>query len=95
MSHTLEEMIEFAGALNEKTMAMNHGYGYDWGVSKEDGEFVLMCEFSGDWKHDHLFCEYIAKEWLDENGLHGVLREEVTEEDGSDWYGAVHTCTIL
>ena len=38
----------------------------------------------GDWKHDHLYCDYLMKQlgYL-------VLGATVTEEDGSDCYSAV------
>lgn len=39
----------------------------------------------GDWKHDHMRCDYLMK-------LHGYTYVgcEVTESDGSDCYSATH-----
>lgn len=39
----------------------------------------------GDWKHDHMFLDYIMKQ----EGF-TPLGETVTEEDGSDCYSATH-----
>ena len=40
----------------------------------------------GDWKHDHLYCQHL----MGEKG-YKLLHEQLTEEDGSDCYSAVHT----
>ena len=39
----------------------------------------------GDWKHDHGFADYT----MSVNGFKKV-HEQITSEDGSDWYGSVH-----
>jgi len=39
----------------------------------------------GDWKHDHLRCDYILKQ----SGFLKVA-EQVTEENGSDCYSSIH-----
>lgn len=50
----------------------------------------------GDWKHDHLYADYLIKEFLDNNGLHYFqIAEETTEEDGSDCYSAIHGFVIM
>ncbi len=41
----------------------------------------------GDWKHDHLYSEDLAKEFFKEDLS---ISEDVTEEDGSDTYSATH-----
>lgn len=40
----------------------------------------------GDWKHDHIRCRHLM-------AIAGYVREdiEVTQEDGSDCFSAVHT----
>ena len=49
---------------------------------------VIAVDISwGDWKHDHLRCDYIIKEKF--NNL-GFLSEMVTENDGSDCYSSIH-----
>ena len=40
----------------------------------------------GDWKHDHLACEYIIKNHFPECKIFA----KTTEEDGSDTYSATH-----
>lgn len=57
---------------------------YDWDVNL-DGSVEIYVDW-GDWKHDHLYLNYIMKE----NG-YLFTGEEVTEEDGSDAYSATHT----
>ena len=51
---------------------------------------VLKIEINrGDWKHDHL-----RAEWIVENDMGINVKEwenEVTDEDGSDCYSAIHT----
>lgn len=39
----------------------------------------------GDWKHDHMFCDYL----MEQKGYVRIA-EVVTEEDGSDAYSSVH-----
>lgn len=41
----------------------------------------------GDWKHDHLACDWAIKE--SDLPLHKI-GDQVTEEDGSDCFSAVH-----
>jgi len=57
---------------------------YDWDVNL-DGSVEISVDW-GDWKHDHLYLNYIMKE----NG-YALISEVVTEEDGSDAYSSVHT----
>ena len=46
----------------------------------------------GDWKHDHL-----RADWLIENNIKGLINwgEQITEEDGSDTYSAIHNYLII
>ena len=46
---------------------------------------IVSVEINGDWKHDHGWADVLM-------GYLGYtkLKEEVTEEDGSDWYGSIH-----
>ena len=39
----------------------------------------------GDWKHEHLRCKWL----MEQIGAH-VIKTEVTEENGSDCYSAIH-----
>ena len=57
---------------------------YDCDVNL-DGSVEINVEW-GDWKHDHMYLNHVMKE----NG-YCLTDEEVTEEDGSDAYSAVHT----
>lgn len=51
---------------------------------------VLKIDISwGDWKHDHLRAKWVIEDVL---GINVIKWEtDVTEEDGSDCYSAIHT----
>lgn len=54
-----------------------------------DGAF-LKVDVSGDWKHEHLRCD-----WLIKDNFKVLLNgEEVTESDGSDCYASTHIYLI-
>ena len=44
----------------------------------------------GDWKHEHLRCKWLASEFFKVKGRRVVIQTEVTEEDGTDCYSAIH-----
>ena len=49
----------------------------------------------GDWKHDHLWCDYEVENFLKSKGHEVISHDtEVTEEDGSDTYSAIHSYII-
>lgn len=50
-----------------------------------NGEVSVMIEW-GDWKHEHGYLRYL----MQKNGF-TETNENVTEEDGSDCYSAIHT----
>lgn len=53
----------------------------------ENGNGTLSIEITwGDWKHDHMFCDYLMRE----KGYR-LIDEDVTEENGSDCYSSIHT----
>ena len=60
-------------------------------------ELVLAVEINwGDWKHEHLRCNWLMEEWAKlNNRIIVVGGEEVTEEDGSDTYSAIHKYAIV
>ena len=51
---------------------------------------VLKYEIEGDWKHDHLYSTCLVGDYLDAKGIKYTHIENVTYQDGSDWYKAVH-----
>lgn len=61
-----------------------------------DGQFdtTICFEIYGDWKHDHARFRYYASEWLDNKGLKYKMWETITDDDGSDSYGATHTIRL-
>lgn len=76
---TTKEIIKEIGGLFKKN---NRSYEFD---VNDDGVCNIYVIW-GDWKHDHLFIRNIMME----NGYEFV-REQVTLEDGSDAYSAIHT----
>lgn len=54
-----------------------------------DGKVKVYVDW-GDWKHDHLFLDYIMK-----NNGYRLKSEVVTEEDGSDCYSSIHLFEIF
>lgn len=55
-----------------------------------DGMFLKVDISWGDWKHEHLRCD-----WLIKDNFKVLLNaEDVTESDGSDCYSATHTYVI-
>lgn len=45
----------------------------------------------GDWKHEHLRCDFLAEEFFKKKGVMLIsILDETTEEDGSDCYSALH-----
>ena len=51
---------------------------------------ILVFVDRGDWKHDHLYVVHLISDTF----CPDEIREEVTEEDGSDCYSAVHIFTF-
>lgn len=60
----------------------DNGWEYD---ENHDNTISVNIEY-GDWKHDHIHCDYIMRE----NG-YVLTDEQVTWEDGSDCYSSIHT----
>ena len=57
-----------------------------WGeVSVQDGTVYVEIHW-GDWKHDHWYCQDLMSELG-----YVLVDKEVTEEDGSDTFSAIHT----
>jgi len=60
-----------------------------------EGNEIIACIDWGDWKHDHLWFDHIAREFLEDRGYKVVdIDTTVTEDDGSDTYSAIHTITL-
>ena len=56
---------------------------YNW-IDKTPEGYNSEIEW-GDWKHDHKFCDDLMRVLG-----YDLLQEELTEEDGSDCYSAIH-----
>ena len=55
-----------------------------------DHDYIAAEISWGDWKHEHLRLKWLAEEFFHSNGMDINIQTEVTEEDGSDCYSAVH-----
>lgn len=63
----------------------DNNLSYEWEVSVDLPNVVMIYVEWGDWKHDHIYLRNI----MQKHGFH-LISEEVTEEDGSDAYSATH-----
>ena len=72
--------------------------GFYTGVSNRGYKYFFKIE--GDWKHDHLYAKEIVADKLNEMIDNGEINrfeysgEDVIEEDGSDYYTAIHSYII-
>jgi hypothetical protein len=86
-----KELYELARELDRKFMEEKlycETYG-DW-----DGRICYQIDW-GDWKHEHLRADWIAREFFEARGFRVYITEATTEEDGSDTYSALHTVELL
>lgn len=60
------------------------GLNYDE-INYINGGMIATLEVRGDWKHSHLYCDYLMSKHLG----YKFVTEKVTESDGSDWYTAI------
>ena len=89
--------------LNKLLAKLNSEYIYPESFSLEqfaDNKIFLELEIDGDWKHDHLYCEHLVKNFCDENNIEilGVEEEVYHEEEEtsySDDYVALHTWELF
>ena len=69
-------------------------------VYEDDDEIWIEINISwGDWKHEHLRLDYLIMDILYEYNPKlayncSKVDEEITEEDGSDTYSAIHNYVI-
>ena len=70
----------------ENLLRDNKVYSYELDFDLDNDRVVYIELEWGDWKHDHLSLKWL----MEENGF-TQAGEEVTEEDGSDCYSAIHT----
>ena len=61
----------------------DHDLWYEWSINGED-EVEVSIEM-GDWKHDHLYLDYV----MSENGF-VLVGEDITDENGTDSYSSIH-----
>ena len=89
--------------LNKLLTKLNSEYIYpDYFLLKQfaDNKIFLELEIDGDWKHDHLYCEHLVKNFCEENNIEILsVEEEVYHEEEetsySDDYAALHTWELF
>lgn len=59
-----------------------------------DDNSILVEVNWGDWKHDHLWLDSFVKKLLKDEGYDATVSVQVTEEDGSDCYSAIHSFLV-
>lgn len=93
-----EELAEFERQFYE-FMKSKDFYAEEMYFSNTDimkGELVkVVMIINGDWKHDHLYSEYLIKQWCEQNN-HLIVGSQTNfeEDDGSDCYRAGYTYNI-
>lgn len=83
---TKEEATQFAKELTQKFF--DDGGYYD--IWADEGAIQAQI-YWGDWKHDHLYFKSVVQKFFDDLDINIKIDSEVTEEDGSDVYSALHT----
>lgn len=74
----------------DKVMQIMREHNLHGEVYNEPGNVVAVHIERGDWKHDHAALKYFATEVLAVK----KVETEVTEEDGSDTFSAIHRFTF-
>ena len=88
---TFEELKELADELN-KFLEEQQVY---YEVYFEDDDTISVDISWGDWKHDHLWFDHVAEKFFNEKGYDVVnVNVDVTDEDGSDTYSAIHSLQL-
>lgn len=91
MKLTDEKIYEILNRLNEELTR------YHLETAYKSLDTICIDINWGDWKHDHLRTKWIVEEVLDMMGFSGqyTITDDVTEEDGSDTYSAIHTIRFI
>ena len=88
---TFEELQALANELN-KFLEEQQAY---YEVYPEDDDTISADISWGDWKHDHLWFDHVAEKFFNEKGYDVVnFNVDVTDEDGSDTYSAIHSLQL-
>ena len=61
---------------------------YGWGVTLAGNVEVEV--YDGDWKHDHIYLDWVMRE----NGYEKLDERQYGEPTGGDWYSSVHVFRI-
>lgn len=85
---TKEEAQKFSKELTQKFF--DDGGYYD--IWSSENEIQAQIEW-GDWKHDHLYFKSKVTQFFKDLEIDINIESEVTEEDDSDTYSALHTIT--
>ena len=81
-----DELESLANILRDHFESMQRYYE----IYKMNDELYIDISW-GDWKHDHLFVDFEVDKFLKEKGYKVVKEDtQLTDEDGSDTYSAIH-----
>lgn len=85
---TQEELNKLANELYDHLSSQKDFYE----VWPSDEDTICVDVSWGDWRHDHLRLDKVAKEFFESKGYDVInIDTEVTDEDGSDTYSATHS----
>ena len=85
------KQIEFANAL-EQYLAKNDCSLIEY-VEVARNNIIIRLE--GDWKHTHLYCDYLVEKFLkDKDNEVKDVKTLVLDDTGSDWYEARRTYVL-
>lgn len=79
--------------IGEMLRSNNLWYEEVWPTSEENR--ICVDIRWGDWKHEHLRCDYLVDDYFKSHGMYSVKSNVITEEDGSDCYCASHYYTFI
>ena len=98
-----EKLTLYEDKIDEKELAQLSSGIYNYFVDNDlyvediwtqDGQICYGIN-RGDWKHEHGRSTYLANNFLFDKGYYiSSLEQEVTEDDGSDTYSAIHKITV-
>ena len=87
---TKTAVYALAEIIDKKFRDNKHFYEVGVELDPMNRYFIRISIEWGDWKHDHLYANFVVRELLDKLGIKFKIDEYVTEEDGDDAYSGDH-----
>ena len=95
-SKSIKESVNIEDYRNELQEYIDNKTGrkqYFFVDSTFDGKLCIEINW-GDWKHEHAYADYLVREFFKDKGMGVEIYTDVTEDDGSDAYSAIHYYTV-